>query len=204
MTHEEAMQVLCNHPVVGVRFNVVRRPLSGGKGNIVPHKPTKGTKCRKCKGTGTQDYHGQPIACAKCHGAGRTGAKPAETDEAFYNRLRSDYISADPDYWFFRIRAEVSDRDVQVFRDTCLDPILENLCWWYDVTTYGGTTPRKHEADLFHRYGVPPASWRTPFGVWSALEEGGSTEYDHYMETGSEAGLRRTHTLFEELQSDLQ
>lgn len=31
----------CSAPIKGVRYNVVRRPLSGGKGTIVRHKPTK-------------------------------------------------------------------------------------------------------------------------------------------------------------------
>lgn len=30
-----------DHPIKGVRYNVVRRPLSGGKGSIRQHKPTK-------------------------------------------------------------------------------------------------------------------------------------------------------------------
>ncbi len=42
-------------------------------------------------------------------------------------------------------------------------------------------------------------NYRTPFGVWSALEEGGSTEYDAFLETESEAGLRRVEELFTEL-----
>lgn len=154
-------------PINGVRYNVVRRPLSGGKGNIRPHS-AKSTK---------------------------TKITPAETADEFYERLRRDYIADDPGYWFFRVRSEVSAEDIKVFRETCLDHLLEQLCWWYDSIT-----------------GVPPSStcnwetllralnFRTPFGVWSALEEGGSTEYDHYMATGSEAGLRRVETLFGELQ----
>ena len=149
--------------VKGVRYNVVRRPLSGGKGNIRPHA-AKYTK---------------------------TTTTPAESDEAFYERLRRDYIAAEPDYWFFRVCAEISVKDVEVFRQTCLDPLLETLCWWYDDVTGDG----KHEEEYY----PPPMNYRTPFGVWSALEEGGSTEYDAYLETGSEAGLRRVSELFTEL-----
>ena len=146
----------------GVRYNVIRRPLSGGIGNISPHK-AKSTK---------------------------TKITPAETAEQFYKRLRSDYIAADPAYWFFRVRSEVSAQDIQVFRETCLDPLLEQLYWWYDEVTTG-----KHGNGTY-----PPLNYRTPFGVWSSLEEGGSTEYDAYLATGSEAGLRRVETMFEELQ----
>lgn len=151
--------------VRGVRYNVVRRPLSGGKGSIQPHK-AKSTK---------------------------TKITPAETAEEFYERLRRDYIAAEPDYWFFRIRAEISDRDVEVFTTTCLDPILENLCSWYEqVTDQSGW---KCGTML-----SPPLNYRTPFGVYSALEEGGATEYDCCLETGTEIGLRRVHNLFPELQ----
>lgn len=165
-------------PIMGIRYNVIRRPLSGGKGNIKPHSEKRyKTKCI-----------------------------PAETNEAFYERLRRDYIADEPDYWFFRVRAEVGDRDVRIFRETCLDPLLETLCAWYEEVTGNvekdiRTISEQH--DLYQRidkYPRPPMNYRTPFGVFSALEEGGSTEYDHYLETGSEAGLRRTDTLFKELQ----
>lgn len=153
--------------MIGVRYNVVRRPLSGGKGNITPHK-MKATK---------------------------TKVTPAETDEEFYERLRRDYIAAEPDYWFFRVRAEISNKDVQVFRDTCLDPLLETLCCWYDAITSA------RAASLTNgRLPYYAINYRTPFGVWSALEEGGSTEYDAYLETGSESGLRHVDKLFTELQ----
>lgn len=149
--------------VRGVRYNVVRRPLSGGRGSIVPYK-AKSTK---------KTY------------------TPAETAAEFYERLRRDYIAAEPDHWFFRVRVEVSERDVRAFRETCLDPLLETVCWWYDEITNA----------VGHKYELPPFNYRTPFGVYSALEEGGATEYDHYLATGSEVGLRRVETLFEELQS---
>lgn len=147
------------HPICGVRYNVVRRPLSGGKGNITPHKKLKET--------------GLP-----------------ETAEHFYERLRRDYISAEPDYWFFRLRVEISQEDIKVFRETCLDPLLETICCWYEEVTNG---------EPLHSYGFSPMNYRTPFGVYSALENGGSTEYDNYMETGSEVGLRRVEELFGEL-----
>lgn len=175
-------------PPMGVRYNVVRRPLSSGKGSITPKKATKGTKCSRCK----MDPEKQ-LGCPKCHGAGRTGAKPAESDEAFYERLRRDYIAKEPDYWFFRVRAEISERDVRVFRETCLDPLLEHLCWWYEEITNNWSETTAHLASY------PSLHYRTPFGVYSALEEQGSTEYDAFLETRSEAGLQRVEELFTEL-----
>lgn len=154
--------------VSGIRYNVVRRPLSGGVGNIKPHS----AKYTKTKTT------------------------PAETEDEFYERLRRDYIAADPGYWFFRVRSEVSAQDIAVFKDRCLDPLLENLCWWYDEVTDQHSINSQGE----YLFEAPPANYRTPFGVWSALEEGGATEYDAYLDTGSEAGLYRPNKLFTELQ----
>jgi len=166
MTHEEAAKLLLNHPINGVRYNVIRRPLSGGKGSIKPHaaKYTKNT------------------------------TTPAETDDQFYERLRRDYIAADPGYWFFRVRAEISAKDIQVFRETCLDPLLDTVCDWYEYVCYAGPTARMQRTNAYC------INYRTPFGVYSTLEEGGATEYDHFLESGSEAGLRRIETLFPELQ----
>ena len=147
-------------------YNVIRRPLSGGKGNISPHK----AKATKTKFT------------------------PAETAEEFYERLRRDYLAAEPDYWFFRIRAEISERDVQVFRETCLDPLLEQLCWWYDEMTHQFDGVHKHDMPI-----PPPMNYRMPFGCYNALEDDGATEYDAYLRDGNEAGLRRTTELFTEL-----
>lgn len=166
------------YPVRGVRYNVVRRPLSGGKGTIKQLDNVRTSKHYKAK-------------------YGKDCPQRPETEGEFYERLRCDYIAADPDYWFFRIRAEISQKDIEVFRHTCLDPILETVCDWYDHIT---------GEDKFDRF-WPCVSgykavhhWRTPFGIWSALEEDGATEYDAYLETGSEMGLRRVETLFPELQ----
>ena len=155
-------------PILGVRYNVVRRPLSGGVGNIKPHI-AKATK---------------------------TKVTPAETEAQFYERLRRDYIAADPAHWFFRVRVEISAHDIQVFRETCLDPLLEQICWWYEeIILQTGSKSFQRIDD-----NPPPMNYRTPFGVYSALEEGGATEYDAYLSSGSEAGLRRIETMFTELQ----
>lgn len=152
----------------GVRYNVVRRPWSGGKGNISPHQ-AKSTKSKYV---------------------------PAETEEHFFERFRRDYLAKEPGYWFFRTRTEVTKWNVEVFKDTFLNPILEQVCWWYDFIT--GTPPSS--ATNWEAL-VRSLNYRTPFGVWSALEHDRGTEYDACLETGSEAGLRRVEELFTELKS---
>ena len=150
--------------IAGVRYNVVRRPLSGGKGTIVQHKPSK----KNPRG---------------------------ESAEEYYTRV-AQVIKDDQPHFFMRWKSEVSLREVDTFRTTCLNPILENLCAWWSYTI--GEKPSRNGIPL-----LPPEClhWRTPYGVWNPLDEGRFADVDGYMETGSEAGLSRVDNLFPELQA---
>jgi hypothetical protein len=149
-------------PIGGVRYNVVRRPLSGGKGSIVRHKPTKSNP-------------------------------EGESKEAFFLRLR-DIIAESPQDYFMRWDVGITPSDILRFRRECLDPILEQLCDWWEAMQ-----------DCDGNYFRPPTPhgyvhWRHPFGVFDALNEGGSSDLDEYLETGSTVGLERASTLFPELE----
>lgn len=141
---------------LGVLYNVVRRPLSGGKHTIVRHKPTK--------------------------------ANPAsESEVAFYERL-GGLIRDDPRHYFLRLNVEVTARDREYFRRTCLDPLLENLCdWWETISKH----PDCWSDNRLH--------WRHPYGVYNPLDDGGFGDLDAHLETGSRVGLRVVNTLFPEL-----
>ena len=168
-------------------YNVVRRPLSGGKGSISRHVATKGSKCPRCKG----NLVGKDgSTCEKCGGSGRVGAKPAESLDSFYNRL-SGIIAGSPDDFFMRWEVPITARDIQRFKEEFLNPCLEFLCCWWDWVTTESV-----QADVMARN----CHWRHPFGVWNALDEGGSSELDNYLETGSESGLQRVDNLFPELE----
>lgn len=141
----------------GVLYNVIRRPFSGGRGNITRHK-------------------------AK-------GNKMAETEEAFYDRLVNDYIAKEPEYWFMQWDVELFKSDIHRFRTQCLDPMLDELVdWWASVKD----TP-------WNLFPEAPHHYRMPFGLYSALMEGGGTVYDEFLETGSMTGLDRDQNLFPEL-----
>jgi hypothetical protein len=149
-------------PIGGVRYNVVRRPLSGGKGSISRHKPRKSNP-------------------------------EGESKEAFFLRLR-DIIAESPQNYFMRWDVGITPSDVLKFRRECLDPILEQLCDWWEAM-------QDCDGDYFR----PPTPhgyihWRHPFGVFDALNEGGSSDLDEYLETGSTVGLERASTLFPELE----
>lgn len=111
-----------------------------------------------------------------------------ESRDDFYGRLKG-IIEKEPSTFFLRWDVVVTDEDVQVFRKTCLDPLLENVCGWYDHVT-AGRNPYAH---------VMPMNWRHPFGVYNILDEGGSSDLDEYLATGSTVGLRRIDNLFPEL-----
>jgi hypothetical protein len=156
---QEALGKAGRHPFQGVRYNVVRRPLGGGKGSIVRHKPTKGNP-------------------------------DGESKASFYRRL-GEVIDGDPNSYFMRWDVNLTQKDCTVFKHQCLDPLLAQLCdWWEWVGGPGRGRP----------FNIPPAvHWRMPYGVWNPLLEGGTTDLDECLDTGSRVGLVRTDDLFPEL-----
>lgn len=181
-------------PVVGVLYNVIKRPFSSGKGNIKPSEGTKGTKCSKCKGTGWTQESG-PGSCQKCRGSGRVDAKPPEEPEAFWKRLEK-YFVEEPGDWFARWHVKVSDKDCQTFARNCLDPLLENVCDWYGCMTQ--CQPKGKRSYRCEVHGN--IHFQTPLGVWNPLMDGRETEYDGMLEDGRTIGLERNTLIFPELQ----
>jgi hypothetical protein len=177
--------------IAGIRYNVVRRPLSGGKGSITRKKPTAGAKCPKCKGSGIWPTEPERATCPKCLGAGRVNSKPGESLDEYYARV-AKYIEKEPETYFMRWKIEVSQAEVERFRRECLDPILEQLCDWWEWIT----GPNR---DIQGPFIGSNLHWRHPYGVWNVLDEGGSSDLDEYLATGSEIGLSRTENLFPEL-----
>jgi hypothetical protein len=181
--HPKKEQPVCYGPeefndrqIAGVRYNVVKRPLSGGKGTIVRYKPSK-----------THPY--------------------GEPKEAFYKRVAA-YIQEEPQEFFMRWRVEVGQHDIQKFQHECLNPLLESLCdWWSWVklsqqgSNYGPFSPNDGCENSVDRQVNSYIHWRHPFGVYNAMDEGGSTDLDEYLSTGSELGLTRVDNLFPELEA---
>lgn len=125
-----------------------------------------------------------------------------ETAEEFYTRL-AGIIEKEPADWFMRWTVDISQEDLDKFKTTCLIPELENLCddyeWWSDClqagrSSFNGDYRRKYYPDH------TPHHARRPFGVYDTLAEGGSTDLDEYLATGSRVGLHRQQTLFSELE----
>lgn len=180
-------------PFRGVRYNCIRRPLSGGKGTIKQREATEGSKCSGCDGMGARVlYKGTSREkaenpCSKCEGKGRTGAKLGETKEEFYDRLE-EYIRVEPETYFMRWEVEVTERDLREFQRQVLNPLLERLCQWWDWIS---TNPKDPFAHHLH--------WKCPFGYFSSMAEGVVGDYDNLLQTGSRLGLQNVDNLFREL-----
>jgi hypothetical protein len=166
-------------PIGGVRYNVIRRPLSGGKGSIRQWKPSK----RNPSG---------------------------ETKYEFFKRLEEEIKEA-PETYFMRWKTPLLPQDLRDFRDRCLDPILEQLCdWWEWVSfvTANGKNLWDNDVSFSCRPDLPAGEsshasaihWRHPYGVFNPLLEDMDGDLDDYLETGSKAGLERADSVFPELQ----
>lgn len=151
---------LNDRPIKGVRYNVVRRPLSGGRGTI---KQLEGSKNRA-----------------------------PETKEEYYDRLQQYFIE-DPAYWFMRWTVEVSQQDIENFKIKFLNPILEQLCDWWEFIT-----GPYHRGDVWET-AANHIHWMHPWGAKNHLDERGVSDYDEYIRTGNAVGLRRVKELFGEL-----
>ncbi len=162
----DIFEILQDHPIAGVRYNVIRRPLSGGKGQIKRHE------AKELK----------------------SGFVPAETFEHFYGRV-AQYIIDEPEHYFMRWQVDVTEKDVARFRKECLDPILEQLCHWYDYIigcVKDGHSPFDPMGNKTH--------WRHPFGASNSIDEYGWSDIDYFLQNGETAGMRRVDKLFTELQ----
>lgn len=170
-------------PPAGVLYNTVRRPLSGGKGSITRLKE--------------RQYKNK---------AGRvTRVTPAETPEHFYERVAA-IIEGDPSYFFMRWEVRVTRADVDRFKREFLDPILEQLCDWWDWISSGDPwEPRQYNGPPGDppprtECGHNPIHFRHPYGTYNPMAMGRPSEMDEYLATGNDVGLARIDTLFKELE----
>ena len=121
-----------------------------------------------------------------------------ETAERFYDRLRDDYFRAEPEQWFQRLKIDVTPSDVQRFRRETLDPILEQLCDWYEWVAEGPIEFAGRLLERIQRGYEPAPHWRHPFGCVNTIDEYGASDLDEFLTTGSTVGLVETR-LFPEL-----
>lgn len=132
--------------------------------------------------------------------------RPAhKTVESAMKKLGEDLRNGRSGEWFARFAVDVSSDDLAQFRKTCLEPALENVCddfeWWNDCfLNRGDVWNWQRRAKEFPRHASRHV--RLPYGVHSPVLEGGFSDLDGLIETGSTAGLVRARTLFPELNGD--
>lgn len=192
---KDVRNYLIGNPIRGVRYNVIKLPLSGGKGTIVRREATEGSKCAGCDGVGSRTMYAgtkrevHEPKCGRCEGRGKVGAKPGETREEYYERVAA-YIRENPEEYFFRWNVEVTDDDIAKFCHEVLDPMLEQLCDWYEwVSSPAGI--RDPFANRVH--------FKQPYGFYSSIAEGVVGDYDTMLASGSTLGLTKVDELFREL-----
>lgn len=120
----------------------------------------------------------------------RQGKKETKTE--FLIRL-GEVIDEDPPHFFMRWKVGILAQDISRFRKETLDPILEQLCDWWSLAISGPPISFR-KSTMFG-----PLHWRHPFGVYNPIDEGGQSDLDEHLLTGSTVGLVRADSLFEEL-----
>lgn len=168
-------ELLPKEKLAGVRYNVIRRPLSGGRGSIRQHQPTKNNP----NGESNAEYY-------------------ARLEETIANAIEPDGSH----YFFMRWNVEINLEDIERFRKEFLDPVLENMLddyeWWeYCYGKHMNVYDYSYREMMFPHHAS--RHWRLPFGIYNPLAEGGSTELDEYLLNGNEEGLERSINLFPEL-----
>ena len=134
-----------------------------------------------------------------------------ETRQEFLERLGA-IIAASPGEFFMRWNAVITPTDLARFKREFLVPALENLAddyeWWHycsihaDLSkTIGLPTDCQYDDAIRSKYysNHRARHFRTPYGLYSPLAEGGSTDLDELVANGSVVGLRQVDDLFPEL-----
>jgi len=158
--------------VRGVRYNVVRRPLAGGKYTI---KQKEG------------------------RGDAKAGA---ETEEQFYSRLQGLIAADPEFFfmrWNVDVSPADIERFVAYCFDPMLENLCDDYEWW-DFCFVTNTNPFNYLIRLDRFPTHYRRHYTLPFGLWNPIAEARGTPLDDYILVGSKRGLVRTNTMFRELQ----
>ena len=159
------------HPVRGVRYNVIKRALSGGTGSIRQKKPTKSNPT----GESSQEYYA------------RLAAVISDKDDEFFARWKVDISTSD--------YAKFTEHTL----DPILENLCDDYEWWEWCRRMNldSFSPELDRHDLFpHHY---PRHFRYPYGIRNMIAEGGFGDLDDYINHGSTVGLCNSDKFFREL-----
>lgn len=126
--------------------------------------------------------------------------KKKETPAQFYKRAGSELVRANPSYWFKRWRVEISGQAIERYRRITFDPLLEQLCDWWEwiqIDPFNPWRPRTEGGGVWRTHnGI---HWQSPWGVYNSLASGWRGDYFDLLTTGSRVGLNKVDSLFPEL-----
>lgn len=133
-----------------------------------------------------------PIAGVRYNVVRRSAHK---SPESMVTKIQEDGASGRISEWFARLDTTISAKDIETFKHQFLHPCLENLYDWWEATTNNKDQFKQgsHYSCALH--------WRHPYGVRNILDEGGASDLDNYIATGSTVGLVRMESLFPELET---
>lgn len=156
--------------IKGIIYNVIRRPLSGGKGSIRPLKATK-----------TKPAETLPAYYE------RLREVIIEDIDTYFMR------------WMIEITQQDIERFEQQTLAPLLENLCDDYEWWNDCLKSGFSHFDFVEREVRFGHRHINRHYRMPFGVYSNLLEGTTHDLDEYLMTGSTVGLEKTKTLFPEL-----
>lgn len=118
------------------------------------------------------------------------GGRGFTAAESMMKKINEDVGNGRGGEWFSRFKVTVTAEDLKEFQRRTLDPLLIQLSRWY-----AWVSSPEGMADPF----ANPIHWQHPFGVYNVLNEGGATDLDDFILTGSRSGLYQFENLYPEL-----
>ena len=155
--------------VGGIRYNVVRRPLSGGKGTIRQKKGSKNVPAE----TDDEYYERLKNILAEC-------------PEEYYFR------------WKVPIKRSEIDKYRHEFFNPILENLLDDYEWWNNCIQYGNPVfdYQTRKVSFPHHQN---RHWRYPYGPFNPVSRGMDHYLDDFIDTGNKVGLIRRNKFFGEL-----
>jgi len=154
---------------MGVRYNVVKRPLSGGLGSIRRKKATKNNPAETY-----DEYYA------------RLGKIIEENKPEFFERIEVTVDQKDVEKFTEQTLFPI------------LENLLDDYEWWENCWDRDGNIfEYTLRSRLFPHH--CSRTFRLPYGIYNVIAKGGSTAVDHFLDTGSFLGLVRSDALFPEL-----
>jgi hypothetical protein len=173
---ENFSEILAKAPLRGIRYKVIKRPLSGGKDSIRQHQPSKA----KPRGESKEEFYA------------RLGGLIAEKPEYYFMRWNAIVPASELVKFEQRILIPILEQICDWYEHICFC-VDNNLSPFTMPHCYNRWTPG--DATSYNNY----IHWQHPFGVYNLVNEGGRSDVDEYLMNGSEVGLTRATELFPEL-----